>query len=76
MLVSEPVDCVPLVASAPDHPPVPVHAVAPVAFQLTIELAPPATVLGLALRVTAGAGATVTVVLACPVPPGPVQLSE
>jgi hypothetical protein len=42
----------------PDQPPDAVHAVALVLVQLNVELWPLATVLGLALRVTVGAGAT------------------
>jgi len=50
------VDDEPLVASAPDHAPEAVHEVALVDDQVSVELAPLATVLGLALRLTVGAG--------------------
>ena len=49
-------DCEPLVALLPDHPPDAVHEVALVADQVSVELPPLATVLGLADRVTTGAG--------------------
>jgi hypothetical protein len=51
------VDCEPLVALLPDHPPEAVQEVALVADQVKVELAPLATVLGLADKVTTGAGA-------------------
>jgi hypothetical protein len=56
-----PVDADPLVALLPDHPPDAVHVVALVLDQLRVELAPLATLLGLALNVIVGAAAlTVT----------------
>jgi hypothetical protein len=67
---------VPLVASAPVQPPLAVQEVALVLDQVRVELAPDAMVVGLADRVTVGAGATVTVALAGElVPPAPVQVS-
>ena len=54
--VSAPVDFEPLVASEPDHPPEAVQLVALVEDQLSVELAPLAMVLGLALNVTVGVG--------------------
>lgn len=54
-------DADPLVALLPDHPPEAVHVVASVLDQLRVELAPLATLLGLALNVIVGAAAlTVT----------------
>ena len=58
---SAPVDSVPLVALAPLQPPEAVQPVAFVEFQVNVEAAPLATLFGFAVRVTVGAGATVTV---------------
>jgi len=71
------VDCEPLVALVPDHAPEAVHEDDLVADQLNVELAPLATVLGLAVRVTVGAVAelTVTLVDCDALPPAPVQES-
>lgn len=72
---SAPVVCEPLVASVPDQAPVPVQAVAFVADQLSVELLPLTTLLGLAVKVTVGAGAvTVTVVDCEALPPVPVHV--
>jgi hypothetical protein len=62
--VSPPVDCEPLRALVPDQAPEAVQAVALVADQLSVDAAPLATVLGVALRLTVavGSGVTVTVV--------------
>ena len=69
-------DCEPLVALLPDHPPEAVHAVALVADQVSVELAPLATVLGLADKVTTGAGGvTDTVADWFALPPAPEQAS-
>jgi hypothetical protein len=51
------VACVPLTALAPDQAPVAVHEVALVEDQVSLEPLPLATVLGLAVRLTVGAGA-------------------
>ncbi len=51
------VACDPLTGLVPDQPPDAVHAVALVLAHVNVELAPLATVLGFALRVTVGAGA-------------------
>jgi hypothetical protein len=80
VIVSAPVDSEPPVALAPDHAPEAVQLVASVDDQVSVELAPLATVCGLAVIVTVGGvggGAAVTVTLAdCEaLPPGPVQLS-
>ena len=75
MLVSAPLTCEPLVATAPDHAPDAVHAVAFALLQVNVVVSPLLIVPGLALRDTVGAGATVTVADADPEPPGPVQVS-
>jgi hypothetical protein len=76
--VSAPLDCEPLRAMLPDQAPDALHAVAWAVDQLSVELPPLATVLGLADRLMVGAGvgvvtATVTDWLA--LPPAPEQLS-
>jgi hypothetical protein len=78
LAVSAPVDCEPPVADlVPDHAPEAVQDVELVADQLSEELLPLATVLGLAARVTVGAAAvTDTVADWAALPPVPVQLSE
>jgi hypothetical protein len=59
----------------PDHAPPAVHEVAFVEDQVRVELPPLATVLGLALNVTVGAGvATVTVADCEALPPVPLQV--
>ena len=69
-------DWEPLTASVPDHAPEAVHEVALVADQVTVELVPLATALGLALKLTVGAGAaTDTVADWVALPPLPVQVS-
>jgi hypothetical protein len=74
--LSAPVDCEPLLAKVPDQPPEAVHAVALLEDQVNVELPPLATLLGLALIVTDGAGAeTVTVADWLALPPAPVQVS-
>jgi hypothetical protein len=65
------------VALAPPQPPEAVHDVALVELHVSVEAPPLATEVGLAVRVTVGAGATVTVaVTTLLVPPVPLQLSE
>jgi hypothetical protein len=65
----------PLVASLPLHPPEAVQEVALVDDQVNVDVAPLVTVLGLAAKVTAGAGAvTVTVADCDALPPLPLQL--
>jgi hypothetical protein len=54
--VSAPVDCEPLVAWLPDQPPDAVQEVACVVDQLKVELSPLTMELGLAARLTVGAG--------------------
>ena len=75
MAVRAPVDCEPLVALLPDQAPDAVHEVALVEDQLSVEEAPLAIVLGLALICTVAVGCAVTVIVAdCEaVPPVPVQ---
>ena len=75
MAVRAPVDCEPLVALLPDQAPDAVHEVALVEDQLSVEEAPLAIVLGLALICTVAVGCAVTVTVAdCEaVPPVPVQ---
>jgi len=76
VLVTAPVDHVPLVATAPLQPPEAVHAVALSEFQLRVELPPLATVVGEAVSVTVGAGAVTTTSADCEAEPaGPVQVS-
>ena len=77
MAVSVPVDCDPLAVLVPDQPPEAVHDVAWVADQLNVELAPLATVLGLAVNVMVGAGEVTETVVDCrALPPLPVQVNE
>jgi hypothetical protein len=74
--VSAPVLAVPLVASDPLQPPEAVQEVALAVDQLKVELLPLATLLGLAVIVTVGAGeVTETVVDCAALPPAPVQVS-
>ncbi len=54
--MSAPVDDEPLVALAPDQGPEAAHEVALVEDHVSVELAPLAMVLGLALRLMVGAG--------------------
>ncbi len=72
---SAPVDCEPLVARTPLQPPEAVQLVALVELQVSVELPPLATLVGLAVSVTVGAGTIVTVALALPLPPVPVQVN-
>ncbi len=69
-------ECDPLVASLPLQPPEAVQDVAFLDDQDSVELLPLATVLGLALKLTVGAGeVTVTVADCAALPPAPVQVS-
>lgn len=75
LAVRAPVDCEPLAALVPDHAPEAEQEVALVADQLNVELPPLATVLGLAAKVTVGAGEVTETVAACDaLPPVPVQV--
>jgi hypothetical protein len=76
--LSAPVDCEPLVALLPDQAPEAVHEVALVADQLTVELDPLTTMLGLAVTVTVGAAAlafTEIVTVCVALPPAPLHVS-
>jgi hypothetical protein len=70
------VDWEPLVALLPDQAPDAAQEVALVADQLKVALPPLAIVLGLALKLTVGAGAVTETVAECvALPPAPVQAS-
>jgi hypothetical protein len=72
---SGPTACVPLTAFAPDQAPEAEQVVALVEDQASEEEPPLLTVLGLALKVTAGAAAATDTVADCPAwPPGPLQV--
>lgn len=73
--VSAAVVCVPLVASEPLQPPEAVQPVALVEDHVSAEVPPLATVVGLAVSVTVGAGdVTVTVADWLALPPAPVHV--
>jgi hypothetical protein len=70
---------VPLVAFVPLQPPEAVHDVALVELQVSVEDAPLAIVVGLAVKVAVGMGLVVTVTVAAAgvlVPPGPMHVNE
>jgi hypothetical protein len=77
LAVSAPVDCDPLRALVPDHPPEAVQEVALVPDHVRVELPPLVTVLGLALMLTVAVGCALTVTVAdwVALPPLPVQLN-
>ena len=76
LAVSAPLDDEPLTALLPDHPPEAVQAVAFVEVHERVDAAPLFTVLGLAEKLTVGAGVlTETVVDCVALPPAPVQVS-
>jgi len=56
LVVNAPVDCDPLTALAPDQAPEAVQLVTFVPFHVRVDAAPLATLVGLAVRVSAGAG--------------------
>jgi hypothetical protein len=67
--------CEPLVALLPVQPPEAVQDVAFVEDQVKVAVAPFLTVLGLAARVTAGAGVVTETVASCAaLPPAPLQV--
>ena len=69
-------ECDPLVASLPLQPPEAMQEVAFLDDQDSVELLPLAMVLGLALKLSVGAGeVTVTVADCAALPPAPVQVS-
>jgi hypothetical protein len=78
VVVKAPVLWLPLVPFAPANvPPVAVHEVALVELQVSVDAPPLAIVVGLAVSVAVGRGATVTVAdAAVLVPPASVQVSE
>lgn len=66
----------PRTAKAPDHAPEAVHEVAFVDDQVSVEFAPLAIVLGLAVRLIVGAGCVTDTVADCAaLPPVPLQAS-
>jgi hypothetical protein len=70
-----PVDCEPLAGSLPDHAPEAKHDEALTALQLSVELVPPAMVLGVAWMLMVGAvDFTETVADCVALPPAPVQV--
>jgi len=70
------VDYEPLVGLLPDQPPEAVQDVAFVADQFKVEVPPLITELGLAVRLTAGAGDFTETVADCvALPPGPIQVN-
>jgi hypothetical protein len=74
--VSVPVEDEPLTALVPDHPPEAAQAVAFVATQVSVDAAPCFTVLGVAEKLTVGAGALTDTVADCAaLPAAPVQVS-
>ena len=75
VLVSAPVDCVPVTALAPDQAPEAVHEVAFVADQVSVALPPLFRALGPTLSVTVGADAVTETVADCAaLPPVPVHV--
>jgi hypothetical protein len=71
-----PVEVLPLIALAPLQPPEAAHEVAPLELQVSVVAVPGPMIVGLAVSFTAGAAVvTVTVVVAEPAPPAPVQFS-
>ena len=76
VLVSAPVDCVPVTAFAPDQAPEATHDVAFVADQVSVALLPLFKALGPTLKATMGADAlTVTIADCAALPPAPVHVS-
>lgn len=75
MALRAPVDWEPLVGIAPDQAPEALQAVVLVDDQLKVALLPLVSELGLALKLTIGAGALTETVADCAAePPGPVQV--
>jgi hypothetical protein len=73
--VSAPVACEPFSALVPDQAPAAVQVVALVADQVSVELLPLLTVLGLAAKLTIGAGCVTDTVADCTaLPPAPLQV--
>jgi hypothetical protein len=77
--VKAPVTLVPLVARLPFHPPPAVHVLAFVALQFKVAVAPLATRVGVAVKLTVGGASVVTATEASAgalLPPGPSQVNE
>ena len=78
MALKAPVELEPEIERAPLQPPEAVQPVALLDDQFSVAAAPLATLLGVAVRVTVGAGVggvTVTMADALALPPAPLQLS-
>jgi len=76
VLVSAPVDCVPLMAFVPDQAPEATHEVAFVEDHVSVALPPLSMALGPTLKVTVGAAALTETVADCvALPPLPVQIN-
>ena len=76
MTLSAPVLALPFVGSLPDQPPDAVQPFALLEDQLSVAAPPLLTALGLALKLTEGAGVdTLTVTDWVALPPGPLQAS-
>ena len=73
--LSAPVFAVPLACLFPDQPPEAVQLVAFAEDQLSVAEPPVLTVVGLALRLTVGGAATLTVTEWLALPPAPLQVS-
>ncbi len=75
LVVSAPVACEPAAALVPDQAPAAAHDAALADDHVKVEPLPPATVPGLAVKVTVGAGEVTDTVAACvALPPAPVQV--
>lgn len=73
--VRGPVLALPFKGCAPLHAPLAVQPVALLLLQLSVLLDPLLMLAGVAVRLTAGGGTTVTVAVWLALPPGPVQVS-
>jgi len=72
--VNATVDSDPLVSRAPDHPPEAAQLLAFVELQVSAAVPPLATLDGLAVSVTVGAGRMVTCTVLLALPPAPVHV--
>jgi hypothetical protein len=75
VVVNVVVEAVPPVGWLPLQPPEAVQLVAFVVLQVSVEVPPIGTSVGLAVNITVGSGITVTVTVCAPVPPVPVHVS-
>lgn len=75
LVVRAPVLTLPFKACGPLHAPLAVQLVALLLLQLSVLLDPLLILAGVAVRLTAGGGTTVTVADWLALPPGPVQVS-